>query len=116
MNENDQPNPDAERLKSTRSRVAGWLTRILKPCEDDTLSKSPVVLKALEDRISSQVTKLQKCHDQYIEKLTDGDEIDRAEEWVDHYFKPEHRRAVLTLICCAFLEKGLKRDNLCFIN
>ena len=30
--------------------------------------------------------------------------------------KPEHRRAVLTLVCCAFLEKGLKRDNPCFIN
>jgi hypothetical protein len=80
-------NDDAiEKLKTRRSRLAGWLTRAVTPLDEDNVSQSPAVLHAMQERITSQLRKLQSCHDTYVDALNEPDDIDEAEDWMQKYF------------------------------
>jgi hypothetical protein len=63
-----------EKLKVSRTRYGGWLT------------KSTELLLAIKGRISGQLSKLQTAHNNYIAILTDDDAINEAEDWMSKYF------------------------------
>ena len=74
----------ADKLKISRSRYAGWLTRTLS--QYDSNADVPSVLRALKERISIQLSKLQAAHGKYLDVLSDDEQVDDAEEWFDGYF------------------------------
>ena len=75
----------ADKLKTSRARFAGWLTRSLSQYEStgDVIS----VLWALKERISQQLSRLQAAHGKYLDALEDDAQVEEAEEWMDGYFK-----------------------------
>ena len=88
MTEPKKPNdPSAmEKLKASRSRYAGWLTRAIDQYKDRAQVASVALLDVQRDRITSQLKKLQTCHDSFLELLTDDEEITNAEDWMESYF------------------------------
>jgi hypothetical protein len=89
MSETD-PKPiseeDIAKLKNSRSRYAGWLTRSVDQYGVLGTEAPSDVLEALRKRIAGQLTKLQAAHDRYIAALTDDDAVDEAEDWMTKYF------------------------------
>jgi hypothetical protein len=81
----------AGKLKSSRARIAGWLTRALNQMDDEDVAVSQDVRQLLKERISSQLKRLQACHEKYIGVLDDEDELEEAEDWMEKYFQGAKR-------------------------
>jgi hypothetical protein len=73
------------KLKKSRSSHAGWLTRSLS--QVDKLIHSPhlSVLTLQRDKVLGHLKKLQSSHDIYVDALTETEEIDKEEEWMEKY-------------------------------
>ena len=74
----------SKRANTSRSRYAGWLTRSIKQFE--SAGDVPSVLEAIRQRITLQLNKLQDSHDAYISTLTEDNDIEEADEWMERYF------------------------------
>lgn len=84
---NQEAQATAEKLKVSRARYAGWLTRSITQLEESTsIKQCPTVLGALRDRIASQHKKLQACHEAYVAVLSDDASLDEAEDWMERQF------------------------------
>lgn len=77
---------DINKLKTSRSRSAGWVTRSIDHYGTLASETSAAILEAIKERLSGQFKKLQSVHDKYVSALTDDDAVDEAEDWMTKYF------------------------------
>ena len=77
----------SEKLKKSRSNYAGWVTRTLKQADKVLESPHLSLIIPVRDRISGQLKKLQSAHDAYVNTLTEDEDINSAEDWMNQYLE-----------------------------
>jgi hypothetical protein len=75
----------SDKAKASRARYAGWLSRAINQYESS--GDIPSVLTAIRDRITSQLSRLQTSHNLYMSTLTDDDQMEEADTWMEEYFE-----------------------------
>ena len=75
------------KLKKSRATYAGWVTRTLNYVDQVISSPHVSVIIPTRDRLTGQLKKLQSAHDVYITALTEDEDIDGAEQWMDEYMR-----------------------------
>ncbi len=80
--------PDStQKLKESRSSLAGWLTRAINQVQSVKLMGQPGLVESLKERIAGCLKSLQAAHNRYMLALHDEAEISDAETWMDAYFQ-----------------------------